>query len=201
MAMAHLHPEPAPRLRPYHVAFTLLPFAALVAFAVFYALAQPNPNVFRTNAYAWGASVLAAPPLFLLVRRLGRQVLGQWWRLFWSFALILLLAHNIASLGWQHLWRPDLIAAEFGLFSAVMFWGLPAVWLVDVLMAWNRLDWARAEGGYAWWQGLVGTCVFFSFAPVLLAGGNIVSQALGGLLVLAVAGALLLRWYDGEEVP
>lgn len=198
--MAHLHTEPAPPLRPYHVAFTLLPFAALVAFAVFYALAQPNPAIFRTNAFAWGAAIMTVPALFLMARRLGRRVLDHWWRLFWSFGLILLLAHNVSALGWQHLWRPDLVAAEFGLFGAVLIWGLAAVWLIDVLMACNRLDWAHAEGGYAVWQGLVSCLVFASFVYALLGTGQgAVSQTLGVVLVLAVACGLLLRWYDREE--
>jgi len=192
--------DPAPPLRPYHVAFTLLPFAALVAFAVFYALAQPDPSQFRINAYAWGAAVMAAPALFLMVRRLGWRVLDHWWRLFWTFGLILLLAHNVAALGWQFLWRPDLVAAEFGLPGAAMLWGLAALWLIDLLMAWNRLDWARAEGGYAWWQGAVSALVFAGFVFALLYGGqDSLSQALGIVLVLAVAAGLVLRWYDREQ--
>ena len=92
--MAHLYTQPAPPLRSYHVAFTLLPFAGLVAFAVFYALAQPNPDFFRTNAFGWGAAVMTVPALFLMARRLGRRVLDHWWRLFWTFGLLLLLAQR-----------------------------------------------------------------------------------------------------------
>ena len=198
--MAHLYTQPAPPLRSYHVAFTLLPFAALVAFAVFYALAQPNPDFFRTNAFGWGAAVMTVPALFLMARRLGRRVLDHWWRLFWTFGLLLLLAHNVAALGWQHLWRPDLVVAEFGLLGAILIWGLAVVWLIDVLMAWNRLDWAQAEGGYALWQGLVSLLVFLSFLVSLLwLGQDAVSLALGVVLLLAVAAGLLLRWYDREE--
>lgn len=198
--MAHLGTQPAPPLRPGHVAFTLLPFGLVFAFAVFYALSQPNPAAFRANAYAWGAAVMVLPALFLLARRLGRRVLNHWWRLFWTFGLLLLLAHDIALRGWQHLWRPDLVAAEFGLAGAALLWGLEAVWAIDVLMAWNRLDWAQAEGGYAVWQGFVGAFVFLSFAVALLTGGQqTIGLALGVLLVVAVAAALLLRWYDREE--
>lgn len=199
MTMARLHPEPAPPMRPYHMAFSVLPFALLTAFAVLYALTQPNPDSFRTDAFAWGAGIQATPALFLMARRLGRRAVGQWWRLFWSFALVLLVAHNIAAMGWQQLWRPDLVAAEFGLFGAIVLWGLPVVWLVDVLMAWNRFDWARAENGYAWWQGLVAAFVFAAIGFVLLGSGGTAGPAIGALMALAVAVAVLLRWYDGEE--
>jgi|GEM_PF-5568594 len=198
--MAHLQTEPAPRLQPYHVAFTLLPFAAVVAFAVFYALSQPNAEFYRTNAYSWGAAVMIAPALFLMARRLGRRALNHWWRLFWSFGLILLLTHDIEILGWQHLWRPDLVAAQFGLIGAVILWGLEAVWVIDVLMAWNRLDWARAEGRYAWWQGCVSGYVFLAFVFVLFrVGQDMESHALGAVLLLAMGLGLGLRCYDREE--
>ena len=198
--MAHLYTAPAPRLRTTHVAFTLLPFALAVGFAVFAALTQPNPEIYRTNAYAWGGAVMIAPALFVLARRLGRQPLNHWWRLFWTFGLLLLLAYGIEILGWQHLWRPDLVAAQFGLIGAVVLWGLEAVWVIDVLMAWNRYDWARAEGRYAWWQGCVGAYVFVCFVVLLLrVGKDVESHALGGLLLLTMAVALVLRWYDGRE--
>lgn len=198
--MAHLHTEPAPRLHAGHVAFTLLPFALAVAFAVFFALAQANPDAYRASAFAWGSTVMAVPALFALTRRLGRRVLTHWWRLFWTFGLILLLAHGVAMLGWQHLWRPDLVAAEFGLVGAVLLWGLEAVWLLDVLMAWNRLDWAQAEGRYAWWQGCVGAFVLVSFAlALLLFGHGPVDLVLGVVLLAGVALALLLRGFDREE--
>lgn len=198
--MAHLHTEPAPPMRACDVVLTLLPFALLVAAAVFYALTQPNADYFRTNAYAWGSAVLVIPAVYVMARRLGRRVLSQWWRLLWSFALVLLLMHNVTSLGWSHFWRPDLLAAQFGLLGALVLWGLAIAWIADVLMAWNRLDWARAEGLYAWFQGCVAALVVISFAIVLLVvGTEMVSQILGAALLIGTATALLLRWNDGEE--
>jgi len=188
-----------PRLRPEQLALTLSLFAVLMAFATFYALTQPNPAYFRANAYGWGSALLAAPALFILIVRIGRAHLDHSWRLFWTAGWLMLAAHGWASLGLSHLWRPDLVAAEFGFWGALAFWGVEIVWLIDLFAAWTRLDWARTGSIYAGWQVFAAAVVFLGHLAALLTVGGALALAVAIVLIAAVTIGSLIRLHLWEQ--
>ncbi|SMF51386.1 hypothetical protein SAMN06265365_11794 [Tistlia consotensis] len=181
------------------VSVTLLLLAVGFALAMFGGLVAGDADFFRAHASAWVSALLATPALSVFVRRFGRAPLGDWWRLFWSAGWVMMAVHLWWGLGALHQWDAASVFQRQGFLVAAPIFLIQAIWPLDVALAWTRRDWARAAGGYRWWQALAGLAVFLTFFVSLVVFRNdLESLVLGLVQAAAVLLAGLLRKLDRE---
>jgi hypothetical protein len=198
--MSDLALRAPPAFRLEQLAVVLFLFAALLAFSIFYALTQADPTFFRTHALAWSSAILVTPALYIFVRQYGRGRLGHWWRLFWTAAWAMIAIHFVWGLGFEHFWKPLTVFERQGFFVAFPIFLLEAVWVVDILLSWIRMDWARAGGVYKYWQAFVWLLVFLNFFIALVIFRNDTPSLIIGLIqAAAIALAFVMRWVEREQ--
>lgn len=166
-------------------------FAILFAGSIFWPLTTDNLAFARTHATAWSMTLLAAPAFYIFARRFGREPLDNWWRLFWSFAWAMSLAH--LWFGLVHLHDGDIasVFARQGPATAGVIFALVAIWGWDVFNAWFRDDWREDDilsRRFAFW---LGAAAFF--VSTVLFRNDAVSLGVGLILTVALATAALRR--------
>lgn len=198
--MANLNTQPPPPFQREHLAISLLAFSLLFALSILFGLTQPDITFFRTHAFAWSSALLVTPALYIFVRYSGMTPLTHWWRLFWSFAWVMIVMHLIWGLGLEHDWQPLTVFERQGFWEAFPIFVLQVFWLLDMAMSWTRLDWAWATGVYKLWQTFMALFVFLNFFVSLVVFRNdMESLAIGLAMTAVVAAAALLRWNEREQ--
>ncbi len=180
------------------IALPLAAFAVLFAAVVLGGPVASDPVMFRTHATAWAASILVLPALWLFLRDAGLRPLTQVWRVWWTAGWAMIAVHLFWGLGRMHDWDAGSVFERQGILIAAPIFVLEAVWLVDVILAWTRRDWAVASRSYLAWQWLAWWVAMLNFLVSLAVFQNDpMSTYLGALLVAALATALLARLAGG----
>lgn len=171
-------------------------FSLALSWAIFSAFAEPEIDFARTTHLIWVALLFGTTALALYVWAVPRQPLSNYWRLAWTFALVLYLIHFSYGLFVMH--KGDIgsvfahqstIIASFNLF-------LTAFWTFDVATAWLRPGKARA------YQRLAAhVIVFLGFAIATLAFGSTTAKWLGSAMVLVLVAVVIARCMNFASNP
>jgi hypothetical protein len=173
-------------------AWIFAPFGLLVAFAIFSSIATPAVAYARAQRFIWVSMLFAAPALALYFLRVRRAPLSNLWRLAWTASCLAYLAHFYYS--YVVLFRSDFAAvfAAQGTLVAASNFAVTVLWGLDALLSWLT---RRSPAAVTWFRLVVHLLVFVSIVlSSVVLFKTVPSLLLGVLVVLAVVGALLVRW-------
>lgn len=126
-----------PNLHQLAASFCL--FALLFAVSVFGGFLQTelgSVEIARSVHFIWTSLILVTPALMLYVWQVGRQPLGNTWRLLWTFSFLLYLGHFYYS--YFIIFQADffMVLEEQTVVIGLANFILTLVWLVDVVLSW-----------------------------------------------------------------
>lgn len=149
--------------------------------------------LYRAHATAWTSALLSIPALALFLARAGARPLGQAWRLWWTLGWLLIFVHLWWGLGHLHSWDALSVFVRQGLWIAAPIFILELVWLIDVVLAWVRRDWAEARGWFLAWQWFAWAVAAANFFVSLVVFRNDLPSLVIGVLMTAVLVVVLLQ--------
>ena len=183
------HRSHALTLVQFSVAF--IPFGVLLVVAMIWPETTEDPNLNRTLATIWAASVLLGAALVIYPFRNASEGANNLASLFWTFAWVVFLAHAYWAIflvyyGIADTWRemgPTIAGANFFL----TIW-----WSADVVLGWAI---GREPRWLSWAHLAARTFIFLVFAVTLLFLRGGAAQYLGvafaGTVLLALAARIL----------
>jgi hypothetical protein len=174
----------------HQLTLAFVPFALMLSASILVAVLQPAVAYARARFLIWTALVLATPALVEYVLSYDRKPLSNYWRLFWSFGLIVYLVH--LHYGFGVLFHGDFSAVlvSQGSVVAISNFAATGLWSLDALLSWitrQRPAWILAV------RFLTHLLLFVSFflSAVIFHTGTV--RWLGLAMTLAVLCALAVR--------